>query len=83
MDAQERACDLIDMDSRQGRTPVDEALGRPFQDRILTIINSFGTTTEQLDKVNFEVIHILAKEKPKDIGCRVRLQNLQRKPAQH
>ena len=34
---------------RQGRTPVDEALGRPFQDAILSVVNSFGKTTDRLD----------------------------------
>jgi len=33
---------------------VDEALGRPFQDRILAIINAFGTTAEEFDQVTLE-----------------------------
>ena len=27
---------------RQGRTPVDEALGKPFQDKVFSTINSFS-----------------------------------------
>lgn len=29
---------------------MDEALGRPFQERILAAVNSFGKATEELDR---------------------------------
>ena len=35
---------------RQGRTPVDEALGRPFQDSILAAINTYGKTVDRMDE---------------------------------
>lgn len=43
-----RVCMAL-LDFRQGRTPVDEALGRPYQDEVLAIVNSYGKVTDRLD----------------------------------
>ena len=32
---------MLDVAHRHARTPVDEALGRPFQDNIVAAVNSF------------------------------------------
>lgn len=35
---------------RSGRTPVDEVLGRPFQEKILGLINGFGEAMDDMDR---------------------------------
>ena len=35
---------------RQGRTPIDEALGKPYQDRIFEIVNTFSSKVETIDE---------------------------------
>lgn len=44
------AFELLLFCCRQGRTPIDEALGKPYQDKIIEIVNAFSSKAETIDE---------------------------------